>query len=95
MAVVENPDITARKRAEAIDAMRQADGRPQPAGPPPAAAPGTFPPRAEPTRTIIGALEEFARRDAKDYADFIQSLRDFAGQKRADLEHFERLLGIK
>ena len=44
-------------------------------------------------RTVIGMLEEMQARDARDYADLIQSLRDFAGQKRADLEQFERLLG--
>ena len=101
MVTAENPDITARKRAEAIDAMRAADGRPSTPSPPVGTQAGRAPPPlgAEPRemipRTLIGSLQEMAARDAKDYADFIQLLRDFAAQRRADLESFERLLGIK
>ena len=118
MAVTESPDITARRRAEAIDAMRTAEGQAQSVNPlglrPQVPPPKPIPPigmqagrmatqaqsaptnRSEvPTRTVISAIQDMAARDAKDYADLIQSLRDFAGQKRADLEQFERLLGTK
>ena len=73
-----------KARNAMLEAMRSADGRPPPARPAEDLAGG---------RTIIGALQEMQARDFKDYSDLMQSLRDFAAQKRADLEHFERLLG--
>ena len=79
-------DMVEGPRKSAVEAMLRADGRPPPA-----------PPRSADDltggRTIIGALQEMQARDFKDYSDLIQSLKDFAAQKRADLEHFERLLG--
>ena len=89
MSMTDSKTSSAPKAA--LDAMLRADGRP--------------PPLVRETvrqlqeeqgqreRTIIGSLQEMQARDFKDYSDLIQSLRDFAAQKRADLEHFERLLG--
>jgi hypothetical protein len=54
-----------------------------------AAAPG------KPPDSIISVLEGMAKRDSDDYARLIMSIREFIGQKRADLEHFERLVGTK
>ena len=88
-------EIATRKAA--VDAMLRADGRSDrsPLPTPPGARSLPVRPAEELAsgRTIIGALAEMQARDFKDYSELIQSLRDFAGQKRADLEHFERLLG--
>ena len=85
------------QRKRAIEAMLHADGRP----PPPKQAfkapdrPQPQPQAAREQRTMIGALQDMQARDTKEYGDLIQYLRDFAAQKRADLEYFERLIGVK
>ena len=81
-------------KLNARDAMLQAPGRP-PTPPKQAFKTPERPQQQQPMRTVIGALQEMQARDAKEYGDLIQYLRDFAGQKRADLEYFERLIGVK
>ena len=97
----EQPDV---KKQGAIDAMLRADGRP-PLNP---NAPGMLARQAsaapigpqtgqirgvEEPRTFISMLEEMRDRDIKYYTELIDWLQEFVGQKRADLQRFERLIG--
>ena len=84
----------AEAKKKALEAMLRADGRPPPVRREDEHMRAEVRPMPqEAGKTVIGWLEEVATRDAKAYGDLIQSLRDFAAQKRADLEYFERLLG--
>ena len=46
-------------------------------------------------RTMIAALEDWKARDAEEVDQFLALLREFCSHRRANLERFERLMGIK
>ena len=70
----------------ALKAMREASGRP-----------GNGPTDMTETasRSLISAVEDWRQRDAVEIEHFLTMLREFCQHRRANLERFERLMGVK
>ena len=66
----------------ALKAMREVSGRP-----------GNGPDLTD--RSLIGAVEDWRQRDADEIEHFLTMLREFCQHRRANLERFERLMGVK